>query len=570
MKIRFLIFLLFLLFIQPKGFSDIDSIINSGVLKTHYNGSLVEYLLEEGQNKLSPEKKKEVLDQLVTVLKEKSQVTNSEQFSVALGALIGLGMQVYDDDIVSSAGSDVEQDYANEWTSWVDAALLLLKAGYVDDSVHFFEYGIQTIPYDHERARCVQGLAAAKPDQALEILLKFADEPQEPIRNSAIRMLGYLAVSAGINDEVKNQAVLKIIEKTQGLQLNTTKRAAIYALDLVKDPRSIELLGKFKKGLIDTYVQRAALKSLLVTFNDLTVVEILDKKLKSGFMSMNDPTDNLFAGLTLIQAHQVSGYEWAIEKLAPKKKGFNPLKKNKEPDFRSQIVRTLVRFPSDESLVILRDAFTKYEDDEWIKTWIATGLLELGDASYIPFVKSKLQNAEWDFTSIRIATALAQHGHYDGIPVLNQLTLKEPPKKGGAAKLFGALSGKSDTTQNEKNKLERLKMQVANAVATINHPDGLPILRNLLMDSNIYVRSSAAYALTRMTIDQNLLPDYLLAFNTEFGQTQGRSRNPIIHSYLLRLGALKYPEQIQNSDFLNAAKNHPDPSIQFLGFLIDS
>ena len=73
-------------------------------------------------------------------------------------------------DIVSDAGSDVESGYANEWSDWITSAFNLIHAGYSEEAAAFFEFGIVHIPYAGLQARCVEGLALARPDQAYDFL----------------------------------------------------------------------------------------------------------------------------------------------------------------------------------------------------------------------------------------------------------------------------------------------------------------------------------------------------------------------------------------------------------------
>jgi len=86
----------------------VQEILDSKVLTQHYNGVLVDYLVEEGKDVLPEAQQKEAVEQLVAALKSKTNVTKDEQFTQGLGA-----------------------------------AYKLMDAGYGDESADFFEYGIQ-------------------------------------------------------------------------------------------------------------------------------------------------------------------------------------------------------------------------------------------------------------------------------------------------------------------------------------------------------------------------------------------------------------------------------------------
>jgi len=508
-----------------------QQLLDSKELAKSYNSVLVDFLVEEGKGKLSDKQRKQALDQCVTALKQRTNVTKDEQLTASLGTAIGATMALFGNDVVSGAGADVESSYSQEWTSWVDAAFKLLHAGYKEDAIQFFTYGMKTIPYTSLRARCVEGLAIAKPDEAYDLLMSSTEKTNNDVLNAALRNLGHLAAQKNISEEKKTAILEKLTKYAGGMKSNDTFHAAIYGLDVSNDKRAVEPLSKYKKGFgKDKYVRRDALRSLLITYDEKDVIDILRKMIKGGFMSTNDAYDELYAGELLLKVRDKAAYKWAEKKLKKKKKGFMSTKKD-EVDIRSDVVNLLVEYGCDESKTVLKNVLGKYKDKDWMKTWIATGMLHLGDDSAIDLVRKSLKNHNWDFTAIRITTGLAKYGDYSGIQVLKQLCEKVPPKKSGAKKLFGALAGKKDNTKAEIRRLARLRIQIANALAKMNHEDGVPVLTTLLSDKDQYVRSSAAYALSRMT-NAAAINGLNEAVTAEYGFSNKQSRNPIIHAYV--------------------------------------
>ena len=104
------------------------------------------------------------------------------------------------------------------------------------------------------------------------------------------------------------------------------------------------------------------------------------------------------------------------------KKGFAKMMKSKdEVDLRPSLVRAAVRAGGDDAIRVLKSGFAAAENGSLLQTWIAVGLLELGDTSQIGLCKAALNNPEWAFTAVRIARALAANGDFSGIPVLARL-----------------------------------------------------------------------------------------------------------------------------------------------------
>jgi hypothetical protein len=448
----------------------------------------------------------------------------------------------------------------------VDAAFKLIHAGYPEDAAAFFEYGLTYLPYPSLQARCVKGLALARPDQAYDFLMdQVENAPDDDRRNAALRMLGYLAADPNIAEDKKAAILDVLVDYTQGMLHANCYGAAVYALDVCADPRGKEALERFKSGMThDKQVQRAALRSLLLTYEDPDIAPILRKQINRGMLSMSDWTDELYAGRLLTQIQDPEAFTWADKKLSKTRKGF--FDSDSEPDLKPDIVTIMVNYGGDKGCEVLAGVVDKYRDKDWLKTWIATGMLELGDPSKIDLVKKSIQNPNWDFTAIRITEALAKHGDYSGLAALQQLIEKRPPKKSSGMKLLGALAGKQDDTKAKARRLARLRIQIADALARMNQPACVPLLVKLLSDEDMYVRSSAAMALTRMTIPA-ALDGMDVAVATDYGAIDGLSRNPVIQARVARAAALRFPDDPRTADILAKARASNNDALAFLGLV---
>lgn len=544
----------------------LQPLLDSKALAGDYNGVVVDFLVEEGRNRLSPEQRKQALDQLVASLKEKAHVSKDEQLTMSLGVLTGIGMGAVRDDIVADAGSDVESSYASDWNSWIDAAFQLVHAGYKEEAADFFEFGMKCIPYPEMQARCVKGLALARPDGAYDFLMGTLKNPDTDRINVALRLLGFLASDPHLAREKRDAIIDKLTEFSQGVLHASSYRAAIYGLDVAGDPRAVTPLSRFKKGFsVASDDRRAALRSLLLTYKDTSVVDILKGMTKGGLMTLNNAWDNFYAGSLLIEAGDEAGFAWAQKQLAQVRKSF--LASDKDPDLRPDIVRVLVKHGGDRGRKVLAETVDLYRDDQWLKTWMAVGLLELRDRSKIDLVRKSLENPEWDYTAVRMVEALAKNGDASGLPVLGALISRRPPKKTAGLQLLSALAGQPDTTKDENRRLADLRIQIARALARINRPDGVPLLRSLLKDENVYVRSTAAVALTEMTVP-DALDGLVEATGGDYGTIAGRSRNPEVWAHVLRLAAMRFPADPRTGLMLGACAGSPCPSVRFLAIAL--
>jgi HEAT repeat protein len=282
-------------------------------------------------------------------------------------------------------------------------------------------------------------------------------------------------------------------------------------------------------------------------------------------MTLNNAWDNFYAGSLLIEAGDEAGFEWAQKQLAQVRKSF--LASDKDPDLRPDIVRVLVKHGGERGRKVLAATVDLYRDDQWLKTWMAVGLLELRDKSKIDLARKSLEKPEWDYTAVRIVEALAKNGDLSGLPVLEQLISKRPPKKDAGAQLLSALAGRPADTKDENRRLADLRIQIANALARIDKPDCVPLLRRLLNDENIYVRSTAAVALTEMTIP-DALDGLAEAAGADFGTVGGRARNPEVRAHVLRLAAMRFPDDPRTAAILRAAAGSASPSVRFLAIAL--
>jgi HEAT repeat protein len=276
-----------------------------------------------------------------------------------------------------------------------------------------------------------------------------------------------------------------------------------------------------------------------------------------------------------MEAGEASGFAFAEKELTKKqKKGLGKLMKSKdEVDLRPSLVSAAVRAGGEEAKRVLKSGFAAVENGSWLQTWIAVGLLELGDTSQIQLAKAALGNPEWAFTTVRIATALAKNGDYSGVPAL--ATLYENAAKGVAPDtgkaVLAFLAGEGAQYQNDKAsqkaRLIRLRQQVASALANIDRPECVPQMVSMLTDSEASVRMATAYALARMGVSE-AASGLNEVMNTDFGMSNNRSRNPAVHALAVRRAAARFADDQAGAAAVTSGASSTFASVKFLSLCV--
>ena len=483
------------------GAATIEEMLEEKVLVSAYNPELLDYLLDEGHDVLPTEQRQAAIDQLVTALKQDIEISPEEQRAAAVAAA-GAGIaQLFGGSSGSEYGG-VAQDATHQiWSGWVDSAFTLERAGYADEANAFFEKCVEIFPYSDLRGRCAIGLALAKPEEAYQRLTALVEANDNETIKAVLPLLGELAGSEGFPADLRGQVITKLGEFTGGMKKATFGVAACRGLVATGDERAVPTLQKLSSGMMNSDFFPCSRTGLLLSFDDRSVVPMLEKQLKGGTFSTTTPHERLFAASLLMRAGEASGFTFAEKELTKKqKKGFGKFMKSSsdDVDLRPALVTALVRAGGDQSIRVLKSSLVAVKKGTWLETWMAVGLLELGDTSQVKTAKAALGNPEWAFTTVRIATALAENGDFAGIPTLKTLYTSAAsgvePDWGKAALAYVAGDG-AHYESGEKAKrarLIRLRRQISSALAEIDQPQCVPIMITILGDAEASVRVAAA------------------------------------------------------------------------------
>ena len=543
----------------------LQTLITSEALAKEYNGVLVSFLGSEAKRWMREQERKMALDQAVTALKAKIEIAGNEQIETSLGAAVGMAMQLADDGIVGEAGESVAGDYFSEISGWIDAAADLAELGYTEESSAFFEYGMKSFAHDTHRGRCVAGYAKVHPDKAYAFLSGKLQDNSTAEKKVAIRMLGHLASTEELDADTKTQCIETIAAYAQGMMNATYYPDAIYALGVCNDPRAVPALKTFSKGMmVSDEQQRPALTSLALNYGDAEAIKVLKGIVNAGMMATYDWRDKQFAFRILVRAGDDAGYTYAQKMLTKKSKGLFAAKD--KPDLRSEIVTTLMRYGDARGAKVMASAFDQYPDDEWVKTWMATSMMLLGDSSAMEFAKSKISMPGWEFTAVSIAQALAKYGDYSGIERLRALiSLREVPPAPGT-RVMKALAGANDESKERAARLARLRGKIAYSLGQIDHTSCIPLLEIMLGDQAESVRRAAATALVSLSVSE-AIPVMVRALDVRYGilKEQQLDTTPITHARLVRAGGNRWGTDPRVTPLLTKAASSKYASVKLIG-----
>ena len=519
----------------------VQEILDSKTLAREYNPVLVAFMLEEGKGRLSAKQQKDALDQQVARFREEINVKPSGEIAAGVAALAGIFVK-------GDIGAGIAQGAAEVWSGWVDAALVLQRAGYEKEVIPFYENCVRNFPYEDLQARCAVALAAAQPDRALTFLVGVVNDKGMPeeAKSAALRVLGRLAADTHFPKAQRDAAVDELIKRTDGFMNSSLYGAAVDGLARAHDPRAVEPLRKMTKGMSKgDDVKRAAMSALALVYKDPAGIEALRGGLKGGLMG--DVNTQIFSAATLIRADDQAGFDWAAGKLVPAKKGrggglFSKMMDDTDKvDPAPVLLAALLDNGNEKSRALLAQVADSHAPGEWIYGRANISLLRLGDTSRIDAVKKIVASDDYiPRQRAGAAIALAKQKDYSGIAPLAALMSNRKMEPGE-------------------------RMAIAEALGITDQNEAVQPLTQLLTDKDADVRITAAYALADMT-----QPAALDGMATALGIDYGSGRNPEVQAHLLRHGAKEFAKDARTKAMIDTAKSSQYPSVRFMAVSLAS
>ncbi|NHZ72962.1 MAG: hypothetical protein GWP16_00625 [Nitrospirae bacterium] len=511
---------------------------------------------------------------------------------------------------------EMESIMIDPWVRGMEAASVLQSNGYTEDAARFYRGCLTSIgsvgsaasKHDWVQDRCIEGALAMGPEEAgalfaelydspyMDLGIDFsafgAEAPQMPVMPQvqavAAKGLGKLVGTGTLTPEQRTGVMNAIVGITETRNQDSVALiGAIQGLSFANDRQAVDPLRKlWKKGKPEE-IRPVAMGGLVVGYREGDAITAMRKELKTGqgigrsikkaksFAPWTgqgqepSPTDkkgrNLaearyLAGRALIQASDPSGYEWASKYLDKR------TVPRGERDFRPDLVRDLVETGGAEARKTLQVNVDDGHQNEWLAAWMRIALFELGDRGQLDELAKLTDKSDWDFGR---GTAGRWYKRFkpllwEGAKMAMGLPPDEEALRRMVADFAFAERDRISARGSERDvRTGQFRWQLAAAMAEVDDPTCLPVIRALLEDEDSSVRLSAAYSLLGQSSSGT--SDLLLqASQLDYGSEDDASRNPEVRAALLRRMTRIFPDDPATAQAMKRATGAGAPSLQFM------
>jgi len=595
------------------GENALDALLAEGSLAKTRNPVPANFLLNEGEKRLTADQRAAALAQLRDGLKAQINVMrilgeqttgamNSEEVQKqmdyarkntgtgsVLKSMLGLSPPPPQTN-QQKMQQEIKQAQIDPWVRGIEAAHALVKAGDAQAAGNFYFNCLQMLQSDWVPTACVDGIVDLGPRRAgllLNWMLENADTvsmtsgggylptPTPPKRGSrppdagalqlrlaALQGLGALAAPGGLEGEARETAMGKVLSYAAGRENEPYFRGVALGLGRSRDPRAVEPLRRLAKDSRRD-VRLAAWRGLAVAFRDDAAIKALRSELGTGNLQ-----EELEAAQILFEIGDDAALDWVVATI-----GHRRTSDAKQADIRPQVVRSLVALGGDRARPTLERALKAGAGNDWLEAWVRVALLELGDESQFGAVQSALAKQDWslDPRGIRsiwraikpILQAVAQTMISGGVaaPSAVEQIRRAVQVIGNFAE--GERGRYLASADDRKAATARLRWTTADALA-VAHPQGaVGVLTKLLDDEVPAVRLSAAKALASLEAPE-ALDGVVAAFGKDFGDADGISRTAEVRSALLRAAVIRFPHDARLKKLLGEGAADADAGVRFI------
>jgi hypothetical protein len=306
----------------------------------------------------------------------------------------------------------------------------------------------------------------------------------------------------------------------------------------------------------DPLVAHAAEAGLAIGFHDPSASAQLRRALRS-----KDSTETLRVLPWLLEAGDAETLAWAVQAVTARRAS-----EDVTPDLRPQIVRELATMPEGRGRAPLEQIAAQGAGNDWLQAWVSVALLELGDSARLAAVGAAIAKTDWAldrpglkyyWSRIRPVVSLVA-GAALGAPVSPQQIAQVVGNM--AAQELARARGKAD--DRELTSIQ-LRWQAAAALGHVDDPAAVATLLQLLDDSELSVRMSAATALA-VSPNAGAIDGIVHGMTIDFGGENGVSRGPEVRAALLRSAVLRFPQDARTHRLCLSAVEDGDPGVRFI------
>jgi len=592
----------------------LTSLLDSRELERASNPVPINYLLREGHGRLPPDIEAKARTQLTAALRlatspmyammrgitegmnsptmQRMQRQASEQAkpaniakNAAMGVLgIGGGSpSVPSQEEIGQAQREMKQGMADPWIRGIEAAEAFVALGDAQSAGRFYTscLAMSSLSMDWLSGTCLSAIQRLGPRRAYALLDWIIKNPDQAlpgagmaamsgqattpetaaqsaqVRRYALEGLGRLVGTGEIDVAAREAAFSTLLSYSEGKANEPVFSGAAAGLGYAKDPRGLDPLRRlWKKAGRNEGLREAAAGGLVVGFRDGAATAELRNQLDD-----KDPERRFRSAALLFQIADPAAFEWAANVVTDRR-----AQEDTSPDIRARVTRDLIEQGGSPGRVTLKEIHRRGAGNDWLQGWVATTLLEAGDASRLAEVRAAIAKSDWTLDRPGIRAWWGRISPF--IQLAAQFALTGTINVQTAAQIISQLvaserSRFAQQTSREEMLKAQLLWQATDAFAASGLDETVDDLRVLLTDRRTVVRISAARALA-LHRSPRAIDCYEAAMKVDFGAEGGISRAPEVRSALLRAALLRYPEDPRTIALCKIAANDPDPGVRFI------
>jgi len=464
------------------------------------------------------------------------------------------------------------------WIRGIESARALENSGNAQAAGRFYINCIQSAPPDFLADTCLNGILGMGPLRAQALLAWMADHAEDAaigglatngrkgdigptviwLRGAALRGLGALAGSGALSPEQAAAAIDTLLRYARGKDNQPYFADAAEGLGRSGDARALPQLRDLARA-DDPTVAQAALRALAVGLHDAGAAATMRR-----YLDDRNPAVQLRAADALIDAGDEAGFAWAREVITSRR---DP--DSGRTDLRPRVVRDLVERGDARSRQVLQAALEQGAGNDFLHVWIEIGLLQLGDRSRLEPALAAIGRHDWALDRPGIKQLWQRIQPLLQIAAQTAMGMPLSPQQVAKVVVNFALAERARAGERAADRdlvSLQVRLQVCDALASVDDPRASAAMIGLLVDSEPAVRLNAAKALLAQP-GGSAIDGLVRAYHADFGQEEGSSRTPEVRAALLRAALLRAPADERTRALVHEAAGDPDPGLRFMGLL---
>lgn len=582
--------------------------LKSGKLEDIENPVPINYFLEQAPASLDPALREQAQAQVLDALRHQTSALNKIGESLS-GAMSGPTMQqmnkqsqqqattsnLLKQTVLSHFGvqdqqprptqkqmeelqQEMRSGMVDPWVRGLESARALERVGNAQAAGRFYMNCIQSAPPDFLADTCLNGILGMGTQRAQALLVWIVEHAEDAalggisasgpkgqtsvnvvwLRGAALRGLGVLVGSGSLPADQSAADFEALMRYAQGKDHEPYFADAAEGLGRAGDARAKGPLQELAHAK-DPKVAQAALRALAVGMHEPGATAQVRR-----YLDDRDPNVQLRAVDTLLDAGDEAGYTWARELIVSSRDADSGT-----TDLRPRVVRDLVARGDARSRAALENVLQQGGGNDFLRAWVAIGLLQLGDRNQLESTLTAIGRHDWTLDRPGVKELWQKIRPF--LQLAAQAALGAPVTAQQAARVIlnFALAERAKAIERASDREVaslQIRLQACDALATVDDPRASEQLTALLADPEPAVRLSAAQALV-LQPNKAALDGIVKAYHADFGAAEGTSRTPEVRAALLRAALTRAPTDERTRALVREAARAEEPGIQFMGLV---